>query len=216
MIAFCRTALVACLISILAGPLVAQEAGPFPFKAPAPGTVLAYNDGFQVTFGTTSGRATNAFAGPKDAPRAAKVVFQDAFMMRSLKRGRRTLTVKITADKPGFWPLRLGASQRFRMDIFVNGKLRQSQRGVATVAKAVTRLTLAGKTRRVIRVDIDMRWKGRTGAKQRVKTAYFHDLDMGFYVKRIYTRYGAEGRPRTPTVRELVKVRRASSTGPRK
>jgi hypothetical protein len=193
----------------------AETAGPFPFKAPAPGTVLVYSDGFQIVFGKTTGRVTEALAGPKGSPRVAKIAFQDIFMTRSVSRGRRTLTVKITIDKPGFWPLTLGASRRFRMDVFLDGKPRQSQHGVARVDKSVTALTLAGKRRRVVRVDMDVRWRGRTGTQNRVAIAYFHDLDLGFYVKRSYMRYGAEGRPRTPLIRELATQGRARA-GPRK
>jgi len=189
-------------------PASAEDAGPFPFKAPAPGTVLVYSDGFQIAFGRTVGRVTNATAGPKSAPTAASVEYVDAFMMRRLVRGRRTLTVEIKSEKPGFWPLRLGATQRFTMNISLDGKPRQSQRVVAQIAKKVEMLTLAGKKRRVVRVDTDVRWKGRNGEERRSAITYFHDLDLGFYVKRLYTRYGAEGKPRTPKLRELASVGR--------
>ncbi|HUT50447.1 MAG TPA: hypothetical protein VM325_13990 [Alphaproteobacteria bacterium] len=191
-------------------PALAEDAGPFAFKAPAPGTVLVYSDGFQITFGKTEGRVTHATAGPKSAPAAASVEFVDAFMMRRLARGARTLTVKIKNEKPGFWPLRLGATQRFRMDISADGKPQQSQRVVAQIAKKVSELTLAGKTRRVVRVDTEVRWKGRNGEERRSAISYFHDLDLGFYVKRLYTRYGPEGKPRTPQLRELASVRRVT------
>lgn len=195
-------------LSTSAPPASAEDAGPFAFKAPAPGTVLVYSDGFQITFGKTTGRVTHATAGPKGAPAAARVEFVDAFMMRRLSRGARTLTVEIKNEKPGFWPLRLGATQRFTMDISANGKPQQKQSVVARIAKKVSVLTLAGKTRRVVRVDTDVRWKGRNGDERRSAITYFHDVDLGFYVKRLYTRYGAEGRPRTPKIRELASVGR--------
>lgn len=191
-------------------PALAADAGPFPFKAPAPGTVLIYSDGFQINFGKTVGRVTNATAGPKGAPTAATVEFVDAFMMQRLARGRRTLTVKIKSEKPGFWPLRLGATQRFTMNISADGHPQQSQRVVAQIAKKVEMLTLAGKKRRVVRVTTDVRWKGRNGNDRRSAITYFHDLDLGFYVKRLYTRYGPEGRPRTPQVRELASIGRTA------
>jgi len=196
------------LLAAFAASAQAEDAGPFAFKAPAPGTALIYNDGFHIEFGKTTGRVTEALAGPKSAPRAAKIEFVDLFMMRHLSRSGRTLTVKIVIDKPGFWPLTLGASQRFRMDIFLDGKPRQKQRGVARIAKSITTLMLAGKKRRVVRVDMDVRWKSKNGGDRRVEIVYFHDLDLGFYVKRNYTRYGPEGRPRTPQVRELASVGR--------
>ena len=197
-------------LATFAPPASAEDAGPFPFKAPASGTVLVYSDGFQINFGRTTGRVTKATAGPKGAPTAATVEFVDAFMMQRLARGRRTLTVEIKSEKPGFWPLRLGATQRFTMKISADGHPQQSQRVVARIAKKVEMLTLAGKTRRVVRVDTDVRWKGRNGNDRRSVVSYFHDLDLGFYVKRLYTRYGPEGRPRTPKIRELTSIGRTA------
>jgi len=193
-----------------AGPAPAAEVGPFAFKAPAPGTLLVYSDGFQIAFGATSGRVTKALAGPKSAPRGARIEIEDGFLMRRIERGRRLVTSANSIEKPGFWPLTPGATQRFRMEVAVDGTTRQRRRGVARIAKAVTALSLAGKTRRVLKVETDIRWPARDGGERRVTITYFHDLDLGYYVKRIYTRYGPEGRPRTPTVRELARVGRAS------
>jgi hypothetical protein len=192
-------------------PAMGADAGPFPFKAPPPGTVLTYSDGFEVAFGKTTGRVSVVRAGPKSAPRSARMEIEDTFMVRRIQRGRRLLTSKNTVEPPGLWPLMPGSTRRYRMRVSIDGKLRQTQNAVARIAKTVTTLTLAGKPRRVIRVDVDVRWTSPKGRAGRAEITYFHDLDLGYYVRRRYTRYGAEGRPRTPSVRDLktVELRKA-------
>jgi len=195
-------------------PVLAAETGPFPFKAPPPGTVLVYNDGFEVAFEGTTGRVTKARAGPKSAPRAARMEIEDAFMIRLIQRGKRVLAIKNTVEPPGFWPLVPGAERRYRMEVSVDGKLRQTQTAVARFDKSVTMLKVAGTPRRVIRVEIEVRWSSTKGKPGRAGIIYWHDLDLGYYVKRSYTRYGPDGRPRTPKLRELVRI--GSAAGPRK
>jgi hypothetical protein len=193
-------------------PAVGAETGPFPFKAPPAGTVLIYNDGFQVAFGKTKGRVSIARAGPKSAPRCALMEIEDTFMVRRIQRGRRLLESKNTVEGPGLWPLVPGATRRYSMAVSLDGKPRQTQRAVARFAKTVTTLMLADKPRRVIQVDVDVRWTSPSGKAGRAEITYFHDLDLGYYDKRLYTRYGPEGRPRTPVVRELVRVEQAKGT----
>lgn len=210
-----RLAVPGVLLTVLlsaAQPATAAETGPFPFTAPKPGTVLVYSDGFEVAFGSTKGRVTKARAGPKSAPRAARMEIEDAFLIRWIQRGTRVLAIKNTVEAPGFWPLVPGATRRYRMDVSVDGKLRQSQKAVARIGKTATTLDLAGKPRRVIQIDIDVRWKSSKGKPGRVDITYWHDLDLGYYVKRSYTRYGPDGLPRTPKIRTLVRV----GHGPRK
>jgi hypothetical protein len=190
-------------------PAAAGEAGPFSFRSPPAGTVLVYSDGFEIAFGKTAGRVSAAVAGPKTAPRAARLEIEDGFMIRRIERGRRLLTIKNTVEPPGFWPLVPGATLRYRSEVVLDGKQRQTQRAVVRIAKSVSRLTLAGKARRVIEVTTDIRWKTSRGAERRVGIVYLFDLDLGYYVKRSYTRYGAEGRPRTPLVRVLARIERA-------
>jgi hypothetical protein len=191
---------------------VGEETGPFAFKAPPVGIVLVYNDGFEVAFGQTKGRVTSALAGPKSAPRASQLEIQDTFMIRRIKRGKRLMTIKNTVDGPGLWPIVLGATRRFRTEISIDGKRRQTQNAVMRIAKAVSTLMLAGKKRRVVEVDLDVRWVSSNGKSGRAGIVYFHDLDLGYYVKRSYTRYGAEGRPRTPVIRELARIKPATKT----
>jgi hypothetical protein len=193
-------------------PAVGEERGPFAFKAPPVGIVLVYNDGFEVAFGQTKGRVTSALAGPKSAPRASQLEIQDTFMIRRIKRGKRLMTIKNTVDGPGLWPIVLGATRRFRTEISIDGKRRQTQNAVMRIAKAVSTLMLAGKKRRVVEVDLDVRWVSSNGKSGRAGIVYFHDLDLGYYVKRSYTRYGAEGRPRTPVIRELARIKPATKT----
>jgi hypothetical protein len=193
-------------------PAVGEETGPFAFKAPPVGIVLVYNDGFEVAFGQTKGRVTSALAGPKSAPRASQLEIQDTFMIRRIKRGKRLMTIKNTVDGPGLWPIVLGATRRFRTEISIDGKRRQTQNAVMRIAKAVSTLMLAGKKRRVVEVDLDVRWVSSNGKSGRAGIVYFHDLDLGYYVKRSYTRYGAEGRPRTPVIRELARIKPATKT----
>jgi hypothetical protein len=190
-------------------PAAGAEAGPFPFKAPPVGMALVYNDGFEVAFHRTKGRITLALAGPKSAPRAAMMEIEDTFMIRRIRRGQRLMTAKNTVEAPGFWPLVLGATRRFRTEILVDGKPAQTQVAVARIGKTVSMLTIAGKARRVVEVAIDVRWTTQRGKTGRAGIVYFHDLDLGYYVKRRYTRYGAEGRPRTPVVRELARIKPA-------
>jgi hypothetical protein len=195
-----------------ASPAVAEEAGPFAFRAPPVGMVLVYNDGFEVAFGPTKGRITKAQAGPKSAPRASQMEIQDTFMIRRIRRGKRLMTTKNTVEPPGLWPLVLGATRRFRTEISIDGKQLQTQTAVMRIAKAVSTLTIAGKARRVVEVALDMRWTSSNGKSGRAGIVYFHDLDLGYYVTRSYTRYGAEGRPRTPLIRELARIKPAKKT----
>lgn len=197
--------------TMIAFPAAADDAGPFPYTAPSAGMVLVYDDGFEVAFGETTGRVTAARAGPKSAPRTAELEVEDSFMVRRIARRGRLLTVKNTVEGPGLWPLVPGATRTYRSEVSVDGTLRQTQNAVARFAKTVTALTLAGKTRRVIRVDVDVRWTSPQGKTGRVDIVYWYDLDLGYYVKRSYTRYGPEGRPRTPAVRTLALVRSAAS-----
>jgi len=187
-------------------PAAGADAGPFPFKAPPAGMALVYNDGFEVAFHRTKGRISLALAGPKSAPRAALMEIEDTFMIRRIRRGQRLMTAKNTVEAPGLWPLVLGATRRFRTEILIDGKPAQKQVAVVRIANAVTTLTIAGKARRIVEVDIDVRWTSQRGKTGRAGIVYFHDLDLGYYVKRSYTRFGAEGRPRTPVVRELVRI----------
>lgn len=193
-------------------PAGGAETGPFAFKAPPVGMVLIYNDGFEVAFGQTKGRITEALAGPNSAPRASHMEIEDTFMIRRIKRGKRVLTIKNAVDGPGLWPIVLGATRRYRSEVRIDGKPRQKQEAVARFAKTVSTLTIAGKKRRVVQVDIDIRWTSTRGKKGRAGLTYFHDLDLGYYVKRSYTRYGAEGRPRTPVIRELARIKPAKKT----
>ena len=202
---------IAATMSVLpaASPALSAETEPFAFKAPPVGMVLVYNDGFEVAFGQTKGRITEAQAGPKSAPRASQLEIEDTFMIRRIKRGKRLMILKNTVDGPGLWPMVLGATRRYRTEISINGKRRQTQTVVMRIAKAVSTLTVTGKTRRVVEINIDVRWTSANGKTGRAGIVYFHDLDLGYYVKRSYTRYGSEGRPRTPVIRELARIKPA-------
>lgn len=197
--------LIVAVVVMTAGlPALAEDTKTVPFRAPAPGTTLSFDDGTKLHFGKTKGFVTEAASEHKRYPPAKLQLTHIFFVTLREARGNK-LRYDLDLKAAKLWPLTLGAKHAFKSAIYQGGKLTSNHQATLSVADKFGEWKLDGRTIKFVRISVTGGWTTPKGRKGNYTIHYDYAPELGFWVRNV-TAFTRENGKTANQVRRLTKI----------
>ena len=196
--------LAAVLLIAIAAPAFAEDARTVPFRTPAPGTTLTFDDGTKLHFGRTTGFRTEV-ASEHKRYKPSKIELTHLFFVTRKEAGRNKQRYELEFDDKTLWPLTLGSKRTFKSALYQGDKLTSNHAATLSVADKYGSWKLDGRTWRIVRVTVDGRWTSPKGRKGKYTIHFDYAPELGFWVRNVTSFTRANGK-QAGGVRKLTKI----------